>query len=537
MNGGVILPDIKVKPKNEFKIKKFDSVSVYRQKLKSNLVSINEKTNDFKSANDNSEVDYGANQIEEKSQFIADKSVRAFNKYGKKFAIKTKENIQNAKNKIKKRIEKKKLIKTKEQVNKTKKRIRKTERKTRKTIKNAPKRIKQAGKYTRKTVKLSIKIAKQSYKIAKMTAKTAIKVTKLTIKAVIAAIKAIISATEALIAAIMAGGWVAVLIIVIVCLIAMICSSIYGIFFSNEDGVNDKSMSSVISETNIEFTNKITEIQNNNAHDDYEINSNRVEWKDIIALYAVSIASGKEQCDTITLDDKKIQRLKEIFWEMNEINYRIEDVEKDIEIIDDNGNTQTEKAIRKVLYLDIKGKSVEEMISTYNFNQNQIKQLEELRSDKYKSLWSNVLYGATGGNTDIVQVAFSQLGNQGGQPYWSWYGFNSRVSWCACFVSWCANQCGYIDSGIIPKFAACQNEGIVWFKTCGLWQENGYIPKAGEIIFFDWENDGHSDHVGIVEKVENGQVYTIEGNSNDSCAERHYDINSNVIVGYGTPMY
>ena len=102
MNGGVILPDIKVKPKNEFKIKKFDSASVYRQKLKSNLVSINEKTNDFKSANDNSEVDYGANQIEEKSQFIADKSVRAFNKYGKKSAIKTKENIQNAKNKIKK---------------------------------------------------------------------------------------------------------------------------------------------------------------------------------------------------------------------------------------------------------------------------------------------------------------------------------------------------------------------------------------------------------------------------------------------------
>lgn len=116
------------------------------------------------------------------------------------------------------------------------------------------------------------------------------------------------------------------------------------------------------------------------------------------------------------------------------------------------------------------------------------------------------------GSSDIVQVAFSQIGNIGGEPYWSWYGYSSRVEWCACFVSWCANQCGYINSGIIPKFSACQIEGVAWFRTCGLWQERGYEPKAGDIIFFDWEADGHSDHVGIVERCENGKVYTIEGN-------------------------
>lgn len=180
----------------------------------------------------------------------------------------------------------------------------------------------------------------------------------------------------------------------------------------------------------------------------------------------------------IPLDDKKIQKLKDIFWEMNTISYRVESVEKDIEVIDDSGNTHTEKAIRKVLYIDIQGKSVEEMSNIYNFSENQLQQIAELRSDKYKDLWSNVLYGSSGGNTNIVEVASSQLGNVGGQPYWSWYGFNSRVSWCACFVSWCANECGYIDIGIIPKFANCQNEGIVWFKTCGLWQDNGYIPKS-----------------------------------------------------------
>ena len=323
-----------------------------------------------------------------------------------------------------------------------------------------------------------MKVAKKSYQIAKVAAKTTIKVARTTIKTMITVIKSIISATQALIAAILAGGWIAIVIVIIICLIGMICSSIYGIFFSNENGVNLKSMSSVVSETNKEFTNKITEIQNTNEHDEYEINSHRTEWKDVISVYTVIITGGKEQSDAITLDDNKIQKLKDIFWEMNTISSRVEDVEKDIEIIDDNGNTHTEKVIRKVLYIDIQGKSVEEMASIYNFNNRQLEQLEELRNDKYKDLWSNVLYGSSGGSTNIVDVAFAQLGNVGGQPYWSWYGFESRVSWCACFVSWCANECGYIDMGIIPKFANCQNEGIVWFKTCGLWQDGGYIPKT-----------------------------------------------------------
>ena len=96
---------------------------------------------------------------------------------------------------------------------------------------------------------------------------------------------------------------------------------------------------------------------------------------------------------------------------------------------------------------------------------------------------------------------------------------------------------GYIDTGIIPKFASCETEGVSWFKTCDLWQDAGYTPSPGDIIFFDWEQDGSSDHVGIVEKVEDGKVYTIEGNSNDSCKENSYDLNSNDIKGYGTPLY
>ena len=98
-------------------------------------------------------------------------------------------------------------------------------------------------------------------------------------------------------------------------------------------------------------------------------------------------------------------------------------------------------------------------------------------------MWSCVVYGSSIGSTDIVQVALAQVGNVGGQPYWSWYGFNSRVEWCACFVSWCANECGYIESGVIPKFAGCESEGVSWFKTCGLWQDGGYTPKARRYNF------------------------------------------------------
>lgn len=106
------------------------------------------------------------------------------------------------------------------------------------------------------------------------------------------------------------------------------------------------------------------------------------------------------------------------------------------------------------------------------------------------------------------EVALTQLGNEGGQPYWSWYGFDSREEWCACFVSWCADQCGYIEAGIIPKFAGCV-DGVSWFQSQGLWQGRDYEPQPGDIIFYDWDNkgssgpqDGQSDHVGIVEKVE-----------------------------------
>ena len=139
------------------------------------------------------------------------------------------------------------------------------------------------------------------------------------------------------------------------------------------------------------------------------------------------------------------------------------------------------------------------------------------------------------GNQAIVQVAASQEG-KGGTTYWSWYGFGSRVEWCACFVSWCADQSGYIQSGAIPKFSLC-SDGVKWFESKGRFRDASYTPAAGDIIFFDWGNNGTIDHVGIVESVSGGTVNTIEGNSGDKVARRSYSIGSSNIYGYGVPAY
>lgn len=138
--------------------------------------------------------------------------------------------------------------------------------------------------------------------------------------------------------------------------------------------------------------------------------------------------------------------------------------------------------------------------------------------------------GTRPGNPELVELAKRQVGNVGGQPYWSWYGFNSRVEWCACFVSWCYGQTGLSE----PLFAACQSQGIPWFQSHGQWGARGYDNLApGDAIFFDWDRDGNADHVGIVIGTDGSRVYTVEGNSGDACKIRSYDVNYECIKGYG----
>lgn len=136
------------------------------------------------------------------------------------------------------------------------------------------------------------------------------------------------------------------------------------------------------------------------------------------------------------------------------------------------------------------------------------------------------------GDMPIIREAMSQVGNVNGQPFWSWYGFEERVDWCACFASWVEDKCGYIESGAAPKFAMV-GDGSSWFLERDQWKYGGETPDAGDLIFFNWDGSGSQDHVGVVTAVIGNNVYTVEGNSSNRCRQKRYNLEDPVIYGYG----
>ena len=416
------------------------------------------------------------------------------------------------------------------------------------TEKAAIKTAQATAKTAQKAAQATAKAAQAAAKAAQAAAKAAVAAAKVIAKAVAAAVKAIIAGVKALVAAIAAGGWVAVVAIVIICLIALIVGSCFGIFFSSED-TGGQPMTEVIREINTEYDDRLESVKASTTYDVLEMSGSRATWKEVLAIYAVKTTTDPDNPQEVaSMTDEKKELLRDIFWQMNVIDSRT-DTKTETEIIesdDGHGNIVEEKVTvtQTYLYITVSHKSAEEMAAQLGFTANQNEQLAALLDDENNSLWTAVLYGITGTDEQIVAVALSQIGNVGGQPYWSWYGFNSRVEWCACFVSWCANECGYIENGIIPKYAGCV-WGVEWFKDRGQWADNSVEPTPGMIIFFDWDSpngssgpqDGQSDHTGIVEKVEDGRVWTIEGNSGDSCREKSYPLGYYEILGYGIPAY
>lgn len=380
--------------------------------------------------------------------------------------------------------------------------------------------------------------ARNAARAAQVTSRTAAQAARAAARAVTAFVKMAIAAIKSLVAAIAAGGWIAVVVIVIICLVGLIATSAFGIFFTGGDmGDGNPTLREVIVKTNKEYTERIEEIKTGNPHDELVLSGSQASWTEVLAVFAVKTTTDTDAAlDVVTLDEQRQQFLRDIFWEMNRIETRIENREfTEIESIEQTDGSVIEKTVtstRKTLYIIQNAKSATDMATSYSFSAKQQSLLAELLTPRYASAWQSVLYGMSAGAGDIVEIARAQIGNVGGQPYWSWYGFAGRVEWCACFVSWCANEAGYIESGQIPKFSYCPT-GAQWFKDAGRWQPRGYTPNPGDIIFFDWEGDGISDHVGIVESCDGTTVNTIEGNSSDACRRLSYHIVSSVIYGYG----
>ena len=580
-------------------IKAIDKAAVASERMKEAYIRTRDNADHSLYAAESSPGEYASDRLSSGVDSVTHEAIHQFDKQGRKGIKTTKENISKVKENIQKRkaaaeqpkkqAEKQAVRKTRQAADRISEPV-KTLRQERgavktldrgkksiKTVDRGRKTIKQAAstakgtvktasksiKTAEKTAKASIKTTQQAAKAAQRTAqataraardaahaaraaaRAAVAAARVAAKATIAAVKAIIAATKALIAAIAAGGWIAVLVIVIICLIGLLIGSCFGIFFSGEDSGSGYTMQNVVQEINDDYQQQIDTTKANLSHDVLEMSGSRAVWPEVLAVYAVKTTTDPDNPQEVaTIDDSKKAILTDIFWEMNQISSRTETRTETVitETDDGNGNiVETESTVTQTyLYITVSHKTAEEMAAQYGFDEEQKEQLAELLAEENRSLWSAVLYGIYTEDGAIVSVALSQVGNVGGEPYWSWYGFDSRVEWCACFVSWCANECGYIDTGVIPKYAGCVN-GVQWFKDRGQWLDNSAEPAPGMIIFFDWDDengqDGLSDHTGIVEKVENGRVYTIEGNSGDSVRQNSYPVGHYEVLGYGCPDF
>lgn len=418
------------------------------------------------------------------------------------------------------------------------------------TIKSAPKSVKTAERTAQKAVKTtqeaaknakaaakaSVQTAEKAARVARQAAKAAEQAAKAAAKAIASAVKAVIAGTKALVTAIAAGGWVAILILIIVLL--------FGGILCMVGGGNSSTVSPVSAEVEA--------------------------YEPVIRIYANRYGIGEyvELIKAVMMQESGGQGSDPMQSSESGYNTRYPR--------EPNGITDPEYSIEcgvQALKDCLQSAGVENPVDMehirlalqgYNFGNGYISWAQSnyggyttANAAEFSNMmaermgWSSYgdkqyvphvlqyyVFGRipTGiGSQAIAQVALTQEGNSG-DIYWSWYGFDSRVEWCACFVSWCAEQCGYLESGVIPKFSLC-SDGVDWFNANGQFMDASYVPVAGDIIFFDWGNDGTIDHVGIVESVTNGVVNTVEGNSGDKVARRNYNMGSNSIYGYGVPAY
>ena len=587
------MADIKTRDAVKGTIKTIDKAAIASERMKAAYAKTKDKAEQGYYVDESSATEYASDKVSYTAERVTEEGVHQFNKQGQKGVQTTKENIVKAKDKIAdfktkravKAAEQKQAqaaseqvgsavrrgaesrsavpdmpvqtIKTKRQTEKT---IKQSVRSTGKTVKTAAKgTVKSAEKSVKtaqatskaaiKTTETSVKTAQAAAKAsvkatqraaqaAKATAKATAEATKAAVRATIAAVKAIIAGTKALISAIIAGGWVAVVIILIIVLFGCAVSLFGG-------GGNSNSYTPVSAE--VEACEPLIQ--------QYARQHGIPEYTELIKAVMMQESGGRGNDPMQASECGYNTRYPNTPNGITDPEYSI------------NVGIQNLAACLSAAEVEnpIDMEHIKLALQGYNFGNGYISwaktnyggysyanavefsttQAERLGWDSYGDTQyvSHVLryypYGRAftgGGNQAIVEVALTQLGNEGGQPYWSWYGFEGRVEWCACFVSWCANECGYIDTGVIPKFAGCVL-GSQWFKDRGQWQDGSFEPSAGHIIFFDWEGDGETDHVGIVECVENGTVYTVEGNSGDTCRQNSYAIGSSVIYGYGIPAY
>lgn len=418
------MKDIKTK---EIKkdIKTLDKSRAISERMKNAASRTKAESNQEVAENENSPNEYASDRTEQAFVRVKDKTFYELNKQGQKGLEDTKQNISKARDYIRNRRNSNysnsraksssgarstgnhvsKLIK--QPSHSLKKMTAKTAKKhtiktTQKSVKTAEKTSKAAIKTTQnsskaaqKTAQATVKVSQRAAQAAHATAKATVATLKAATKTTVAAVKAIIAGTKALVAAIAAGGWVAVIVIVVVCLIALIVGSCFGIFFTGEDTGSKITLQQVVREINEDYQNQLKTIKANNPHDDLVITGTLATWPEVLSVYAVKTATDPDNPQEVaTMTEGKKQILTEIFWEMNEIEYHITThTETEIkESYDDEGNVTEDvvEVTKNILYITITQKTVDDMALKYNFNVDQIQLLNELLANYNDGLWEEL---------------------------------------------------------------------------------------------------------------------------------------------------
>lgn len=372
------MKNIKTRDSKFKTVKSIDRTIAWTERVKDPLVYANKKVKDV-SDGETGILDYGEDKIKYVSNRMKDESIYASKKVGKYAKDKTIKYTKQGINKIKGKIP--------SENNKEKNIIQKEKKKLNKII------------------------LEQGKKLAIESSKKTVEGVKKLSKATISAIKGIIAGVKSLVAILAAGGSIAIIAILVICLISILATSVFGIFFSSDDMDGNTKMKDCIAELKNEMDDKIKQLENTYPHNQVVIKSNKATWKDILSVYSVKVSNGDEGQDVISIDDDKKKILKEVFWDMNSLDYEIKTekyesntigtlVNTNLELSGNSGfttlpsNPNTEE--ETILYIFINSKSVDYMKNKYNFSREQEKQLKEITSDEFNNLWSSVIYGTYG---------------------------------------------------------------------------------------------------------------------------------------------
>ena len=271
------------------------------------------------------------------------------------------------------------------------------------TAKTAQQTVKTAQRSAQATVKATQRAAQTAHATAKAAATTA----KAAAKATVAAIKAAIAATQELIAAIAAGGWVVLVVVLVICMIGLLIASPFGIFFADGSSPDAVSPTAAIVQINGEYADRLSALQAGGTYDRVEIQGRPPSWADVFAVFAAKTAGAADGESVAVLNPDTVEKLRVVFWDMTKITTAEAEIEHPAE-----GGTPART--EKVLTITVTPRTPDDMRVFYVFTNQQNAALDELLTAANREMWNSLLYGSSG---EIVAVALSQVGNVGGQPY------------------------------------------------------------------------------------------------------------------------